>query len=135
MMNKFILRNYMLYSYMQKQENTDYRIGGQIWVQKKGENFMGPGRIALLEKLSEGYSITEAADVLGMDNTTAIKNIKAINEVAEQPLVINHNDEYFEVTKYGDEIIKLYSQLKEEHTVFLEKLNRTFEEKLTKFIL
>jgi len=125
----------MIYSYMQKQENTDYRIGGQIWVQKKGDNFMGPGRVALLEKLSDGCSVSQAADSLGMDYTTAIKNIKAINEIAEQPLVINHNDEYFEVTKYGDEIIKLYSQLKEEHTVFLEKLNRTFEEKLTKFIL
>ncbi|WP_373072140.1 winged helix-turn-helix domain-containing protein [Sulfurimonas sp.] len=125
----------MIYSYMQKQENTEYKIGGQIWVQKNAENFMGPGRVALLEKLSEGCSISRAAESLGMDYTTAVKNIIAINKVADKPLVINHNDEHFEVTRYGNEIIKVYLQLKEEHTVFLEKLNKTFEEKLTKIIL
>lgn len=115
---------------MKKNDNTNYNIGGQIWVQKDGANFMGPGRIALLEYLSNGYSLSQTASILNMEYDIALKNIKAINKIAKEPLVITCNSDNYEITEYGQNIIKIYKQLKEEHSLFLEKLNETFKLKM-----
>ena len=111
---------------MQNNDTIKYKIGGQLWVQKEGENFMGPGRIALLEQLSKGFSLKQTASTLNMEYDIALKNIKAINKTSNEPLVIEQENGKYKVTKHGVNIINIYKKLKEEHSLFLEKLNKTF---------
>jgi molybdate transport system regulatory protein len=113
---------------MEKNDKIDYKIGGQIWVQKDGKNFMGPGRISLLEFLSQGKSLNETAQLLNMSLETALSNINSINKIAKEPLLEITNSEYYHVTDYGIEIINTYKKLKEEHESFLEKLNKEIQQ-------
>ncbi len=113
-----------------KKNNIEYKIGGQIWVQKNGENFLGPGRVALLEHLSNGLNLNETALLLNMEHDTAYKNIKSINKISEEPLIKELDNGTYEVTKYGIDIINVYKKLKEEHKIFLEKLNKQFDDEL-----
>lgn len=90
-----------------------YNIGGQIWVQKDGGNFMGPGRIKLLEKLIVNSNLKIAAQEANIDYDIALKNIKAINKIANEPLAIKQADENsYEITLYGKKIIDSYNKLK-----------------------
>jgi molybdate transport system regulatory protein len=113
---------------MEKKNKIDYKIGGQIWVQKDGKNFMGPGRVSLLEFLSQGKSLEETAQLLNMNVEIALNNINSINKIAKEPLLETTNNENYYVTDYGVEIINTYKKLKQQHETFLEKLNREFEE-------
>lgn len=103
-----------------------YNIGGQIWVQKNGDNFMGPGRIELLENLCKFNCLKDAAESSNMDYSIAVKNIKAINKIAREPLAIKKGDDNFTITEYGKSIIETYKKLKTKHDVFLETLNKEF---------
>ena len=111
---------------MKNSENTNYKIGGQIWVQKDGENFMGPGRITMLEQLAEGYTLEEVALKMNMKLETAKNNINAINKAANEPLTLTKDKKHYEVTSYGIDIISKYKELKEEHNKMLEELNKKF---------
>lgn len=111
---------------MENENKIDYKIGGQIWVQKDGQNFMGPGRVALLENLAKGLSLEETASNLNMSIDIAQKNIKAINEISKKPLVLKDKNGKYEVTKSGKNIIEIYNKLKEEHNKFLIELNNNF---------
>ncbi|QFR50315.1 hypothetical protein FJR48_11500 [Sulfurimonas lithotrophica] len=111
---------------MNNNEDINYKIGGQIWVQKDGENFMGPGRITILELLAEGYTLEEVAIKMKMKLETAINNINAINKTAKRPLTLTKDKNHYEVTSYGIDIISKYKELKEEHDKMLEELNKKF---------
>ncbi|AXX92094.1 hypothetical protein CPU12_00665 [Malaciobacter molluscorum LMG 25693] len=104
-----------------------YNIGGQIWVQKDGGNFMGPGRIKLLEKLIVNSNLKIAAQEANIDYDIALKNIKAINKIANEPLAIKQADENsYEITLYGKKIIDSYNKLKKEHEKLLLDINKRF---------
>lgn len=107
-----------------------YNIGGQIWVQKNGENFMGPGRISLLENLIKFGKLQEACIASNMSLEVAKKNIEAVNNIAKEPLVIKNETEDYKVTLYGEKIIETYKELKTKHNQMLEDLNREFIEKI-----
>jgi len=111
---------------MNNNEETNYKIGGQIWVQKDGDNFMGPGRIAMLENLAEGYTLEEVAKKMNMKLETAKNNIDAINKTAQRPLTKTRDKNHYEVTRYGIDIISKYKELKKEHDKMLEELNKKF---------
>ncbi|RXJ88131.1 winged helix-turn-helix domain-containing protein [Arcobacter sp. CECT 8985] len=104
-----------------------YNIGGQIWVQKDKGNFMGPGRIKLLEKLIINSNLKIAAQDADIEYDIALKNIKAINKIANEPLAIEQeNQGTYIITEYGKKIIKSYNKLKKEHEELLIKINKTF---------
>ncbi len=109
---------------------NNYNIGGQIWVQKNGGNFMGPGRINLLEKLIENPRLALACKEANMDYEIALKNLEAINKIAKEPLTTISDNEIYEVTKFGKKIIEIYKKLKEEHDLQLQELNRKFVEEI-----
>ena len=110
----------------------EYKIGGQIWVQKDGANFMGPGRAVLLEHLANGHTIYEAAELMEMEREVAVKNIEAINKIAKEPLTKTAAKECCEVTEYGKKIISMYKELRKKHNNILKELNCQFCEMVSK---
>lgn len=109
-----------------------YNIGGQIWVQKDSGNFMGPGRINLLEKLIENNNLKVAAKEANIDYDIALKNIISINKIANKPLAIQNkeNENIYTITNYGKKIIHSYRTLKKEHDEFLKVINKKFTKEL-----
>ena len=68
-------------------ENTGIGLDGEIWMTVGGENLGGPNRIALLAKIAECGSITQAAKAIGMSYKAAWDAIDAMNNLAGEPLV------------------------------------------------
>ncbi|MBA7517081.1 Molybdenum-pterin-binding protein MopA [subsurface metagenome] len=63
-------------------------INNRIWVEKEGKPFLGDGRITLLENIDQEGSINKAAKSLGMSYKRAWQLINAINDLADEPVVV-----------------------------------------------
>ena len=60
---------------------------GTIWMTVGDANLGGPGRIALLAKIAECGSITQAAKAMKMSYKAAWDAVDAMNNLAGEPLV------------------------------------------------
>ena len=60
---------------------------GAVWMTVGGENFGGPGRIALLASIAHCGSITQAAKAIKMSYKAAWDAIDTMNNLAGEPLV------------------------------------------------
>jgi molybdate transport system regulatory protein len=60
---------------------------GRIWLEVGGNNFLGHGRVELLEKIVELGSLRKAAIKMGMSYRKAYYAIQSINRLAPSPLV------------------------------------------------
>ena len=60
---------------------------GSVWMTVGGENFGGKGRIALLAKIAECGSISQAAKSIKMSYKAAWDAIDTMNNLAGEPLV------------------------------------------------
>jgi len=55
---------------------------GSVWMMVGGENFGGPGRVALLASIAECGSITQAAKAIKMSYKAAWDAIDSMNNLA-----------------------------------------------------
>src|SRR4051794_8078598 len=67
--------------------NEDWQLRVGVWVERHGRTVLGGERLALLEGLDQGGSITAAARQAGISYRHAWVTIRAINEAAGEPLV------------------------------------------------
>mgnify|MGYP001810461964 FL=1 len=96
----------------------------RLWVKKNGKNFLGKGRIELLELIKEHGSIHAAAKVMKMSYKAAWDSIDAMNKLSISPLVEKTSGGKGGggtiVTARGEEIIKAFHMLEQKHRKFLE---------------
>jgi molybdate transport system regulatory protein len=108
-------------------------IGGRLWISKEEQNFLGKGRIELLEQIGRTGSITKAAKAMKMSYKAAWDAIDAMNNLAEKPLVESSaggkGGGGTHLTAYAREIIATYIVLHEEHERFLHNLSLRINEK------
>ncbi|MBK7223439.1 MAG: LysR family transcriptional regulator [Saprospiraceae bacterium] len=64
-----------------------FSLQARMIVQLNGENFLGPGRIELLEKIKSTGSISEASRLMGMSYRKALHVIDRMNQVYGHDLV------------------------------------------------
>ena len=62
-------------------------IDGRLWISKSEQNFLGKGRIELLEQIHLTGSISAAAKAMKMSYKAAWDAIDAINKLSDAPLV------------------------------------------------
>lgn len=62
-------------------------IDGRFWLTKDGENFLGNGRIELLEHIDKTGSISASAKAMKMSYKAAWERINQMNEVADKPII------------------------------------------------
>ena len=67
---------------------NEFKINNRIWIEKNGKPFLGDGRITLLESIDQAGSINKAAKSLGMSYKRAWQLINAINNLADEPIVL-----------------------------------------------
>ncbi|HNB89603.1 MAG TPA: LysR family transcriptional regulator, partial [Plasticicumulans sp.] len=73
---------------MSRSPADSMQLEGRFWLDRGGKPFLGPGRVALLERIDACRSIAEAARAMGMGYKTAWDLVDAMNQLAEQPLVV-----------------------------------------------
>ena len=93
-----------------------YGVRANVWIEKNGELYIGGGRIILLERIAEMGSISAAARSMGLGYRNAWLWIKAMNQLAPNPLVIKtrggHKGGHAQVTEEGKKAIAAYKVIR-----------------------
>jgi molybdate transport system regulatory protein len=110
-----------------KTENTGIGLDGEIWMTVGGENLGGPNRIALLAKIAECGSITQAAKAIRMSYTAAWDAIDAMNNLAGEPLVERlaggKGGGGTRLTVRGEQLVANFALIEREHRSFVKRLS------------
>lgn len=69
-----------------QQDQQKVTVEGDLWFSKDSDRFLGGDRIALLDKIDELGSITQAAKAVGISYKTAWEMVNQINNLAEAKL-------------------------------------------------
>ena len=103
----------------------EFKINNRIWIEKKGKPFLGDGRITLLESIDREGSINKASKLLGMSYKRAWQLINAINELADEPLVVRTTGGPggggTELTKKGKKVIVEFRRIDKKCQEILQK--------------
>ncbi len=101
-------------------------IDGRLWISKAKQNFLGRGRIELLENIHQTGSISAAAKIMKMSYKAAWDAIDAINKLSEEPLVERSTGGKggggTRLTPKGLEYIALYKKIEHAQHLFFEAL-------------
>lgn len=101
-------------------------IHGGVWLERKGKTFAGAGRIALLESIDRLGSITAAAKDIGLSYKAAWDAVDAMNNLADQPLLIRstgglHGGGSY-LTEHGRRLVRLYRMLEGGYRQLLQQM-------------
>jgi molybdate transport system regulatory protein len=103
-------------------------LDGSLWFNRAESKFLGGDRIALLEKVDELGSITQAAKAVGISYKTAWEMVNQINNLAAAPLVDRATGGKggggASLTTAGREVIEQFRIVQEEHRKFLKNLDQ-----------
>jgi molybdate transport system regulatory protein len=112
--------------------STKTEIQGRLWITKQDHNFIGRGRVELLEKIAQYGSITKAAKAMKMSYKAAWDAVDAMNNLAQEPLVIcvsgGKGGGGTRVTGYGHQLITTFRSIEAKHQQFLEQLCQQVEQ-------
>jgi molybdate transport system regulatory protein len=111
---------------LMNKENTMIGLDGEIWMTVGGEHLGGPGRIALLAKIAECGSITQAAKAIKMSYKAAWDAIDAMNNLAGEPLVERlaggKGGGGTRLTARGAQLVANFRLIEREHRNFVQRL-------------
>jgi len=100
---------------------------GSVWMMIGGENFGGPGRIALLAKIAECGSITQAAKAIKMSYKAAWDAIDGMNNLAGEPLVDRltggKGGGGTRLTQRGEQLVANFRLIEQAHRRFVDQLS------------
>jgi molybdate transport system regulatory protein len=106
------------------------KIQGRLWLSRETHNFLGRGRIELLEKIAQYGSINKAAQTMNMSYKAAWDAIDAMNNLSPQPLVKRvaggKGGGGTQLTDYAHQLIAVFRAIEAEHQQFLEQLTQRF---------
>ena len=105
-------------------------IAGRLWIEIEGKNFLGAGRIELLEKIETHGSLRKAAISMGLSYRKAYYAIRSMNELSETPLVElkqgGKGGGCAKLTDRGQKIVIKYRQIAHKFVIFLTKQSDAF---------
>ena len=102
-------------------------VQGRIWIKENNKNFLGHGKVELLERIAESGSIAKAAREMKMSYKAAWDSIDMMNKISQQPLVLRatggKGGGATQITEKGREAIKIFREMEE----IQERLLKLFE--------
>ena len=100
---------------------------GAVWMTVGGENFGGPGRIALLASIAHCGSITQAAKAIKMSYKAAWDAIDTMNNLAGEPLVERltggKGGGGTRLTPRGQQLVSNFRLIEQAHRRFVDQLS------------
>jgi molybdate transport system regulatory protein len=110
------------------QTDTSINLDGAVWLTVGGASLGGPGKMALLAKVAECGSITQAAKLLSMSYKAAWDAIDHMNNLAGEPLLERVSGGKggggSRLTGRGAQLLENFRLIESEHRKFLEQLGR-----------
>lgn len=97
------------------------RADGRFWLTLDGKNFLGRGRVELLQRIRETGSISKAAKTMKMSYKAAWDAVDAMNSAWGIPLVAS-DPAGSRLTPDAEQLIAAYQKAEARHTAFMQKL-------------
>lgn len=111
-----------------------FNVDGQIWIKKQGQNFIGKGRIELLENIEVYGSISKAAKHMKMSYKAAWDSVDIMSKLAQEPLVTRVSGGKGGggtiITSYAKELIYSFKEIQALNQSYFELLEYSFNEKV-----
>ncbi|MFP5381889.1 MAG: winged helix-turn-helix domain-containing protein [Gammaproteobacteria bacterium] len=101
--------------------DTPLKADGRFWLTLDGRNFLGRGRVELLQHIRETGSISRAAKAMRMSYKAAWDAVDSMNTAWNVPLV-ESGPGGSHVTDDAEQLIAAYLRAEARHTEFLLKL-------------
>jgi molybdate transport system regulatory protein len=105
-------------------------VTGRLWLEIDGMNFLGSGRIELLENIGTFGSLRKAAISMGLSYRKAYYAIRSMNELAHSPMVEfkqgGKGGGCAKLTETGRIYVVKYKQITQEFVIFLTKQSSLF---------
>ncbi len=102
-------------------------LSSKLTLEMLGKPFLLEKRIELLHAIEEHGSISKAAKAVPMSYKSAWEAVDSMNALSPEPIVCRETGGRdgggTTITAYGQQLLKNYGVLKEEHRRFLEKLS------------
>lgn len=97
---------------------------GRFWLTLDGKNFLGRGRVELLQRIRETGSISKAARAMKMSYKAAWDAVDAMNAAWQSPLV-ESGPAGSRLTDDAERLITAFQSAEAEHAAFMERLAAT----------
>jgi molybdate transport system regulatory protein len=108
-------------------EKDTIELHGSVWMTVGGEHLGGGSRVALLAKIGECGSITQAAKAIRMSYKAAWDAIDSMNHLAGEPLVQRltggKGGGGTRLTQRGEQLVANFKIIEREHQHFVEQLS------------
>lgn len=102
------------------------RVQGRFWIREQDKNFLGHGKVELLERIAQSGSISKAAKEMRMSYKAAWDSIDLMNNVANEPLVVRvtggKGGGGTQITQKGLEAIRIFREWNASNKSFLHFL-------------
>lgn len=106
------------------EKDSVLEIEGRLWLKKEGKNFLGSGRIELLEQIRREGSISKAAKAMKMSYKAAWDMVDAMNNLSDEPVVERmaggKHGGGTRLTAEGAELIRAFRELDSFYKTLLE---------------
>ncbi|MDD4505882.1 MAG: TOBE domain-containing protein [Sulfurospirillaceae bacterium] len=103
----------------------------RLWMTKSDKNFLGRGRISLLENIRATGSIHAAAKAMKMSYKAAWDAVDAMNNLSDVPLVERVSGGKggggTSLTLKGEEVIKTFHIIEDKHQQFLDLFSKDYD--------
>ncbi len=108
------------------------KIDGRFWLTKSGENFLGSGRVELLETIARTGSIHAAAKAMKMSYKAAWERINQMNRLADTPIIDKSTGGKggggSVLTAHAYELIATFRRFEELHRQFIERFEEAADD-------
>lgn len=94
---------------------------GRFWLTLDGRNFLGRGRVELLQRIRETGSISKAAKAMKMSYKAAWDAVDAMNSAWQSPLV-ESGPGGSRLTADAEALIAAFHQAEAKHAAFMSRL-------------
>jgi molybdate transport system regulatory protein len=94
---------------------------GRFWLTLDGRNFLGRGRVELLQRIRETGSISKAAKAMKMSYKAAWDAVDAMNSAWGSALV-ESGPGGSRLTDDAEKLITAFQNAEADHSVFMQKL-------------
>jgi len=94
---------------------------GRFWLTLDGRNFLGRGRVELLQRIRETGSISKAAKAMKMSYKAAWDAVDAMNSAWQSPLV-DSGPAGSRLTEDAERLIAAFQHVEARHAAFMETL-------------
>jgi molybdate transport system regulatory protein len=108
------------------------QIDGRFWLKKDGKNFLGNGRIELLEQIAKTGSIHAATKAMKMSYKAAWDRVNAMNDIADRPIIEKttggRGGGGTVLTAHAYELIATFKRFAELHREFINRFSEAGED-------